>query len=140
MYKRQPGFNAKAGGSFALTENQHIYTNIGYDSRAPFVRNVFPNYQNILSNENLVNEKVEAVELGYRMRQSFLSLDVNLYHTRWLDKSIMSGPILRPDGTEYRAFVTGLIETHDGLEIEFRAKPMAKIELGALMSLSLIHI
>ena len=130
-----PGFNAKAGGSFALTDNQHIYTNIGYYSRAPFVRNVFPNYQNILSNENLVNEKVEAVELGYRMRQSFISLDVNLYHTRWLDKSIMSGPILRPDGTEYRAFVTGLIETHDGLEIEFRAKPIAKIEFGALMSL-----
>ena len=129
-----PGFNAKAGGSYALTDYQHLYLNLGYYSRAPFIRNVFPNYQNVLSNENLVNEKVEALELGYRLRGSRISLDVNLYHTKWKDKSIMSGPLLRPDGTEYRTFVRGLIETHDGVEIECKTKPLPSLELGAIVS------
>ena len=130
-----PGYNAKAGGSYAITDNNHIYLNLGIYSRAPFIRNVFPNYQNVLSNENLVNEKVEAMEIGYRLSGSRISLDLNLYHTKWKDKTIMSGPLLRPDGTEYRAFVRGLIETHDGFEIECKAKPLPLLELGGILSI-----
>jgi hypothetical protein len=47
----------------------------------------------------------------------------------------MSGPLLRPDGTEYRAFVRGLIETHDGIELEFRTKPLPSLEIGGLVSI-----
>ncbi|PCJ80342.1 MAG: hypothetical protein COA49_08895 [Bacteroidetes bacterium] len=130
-----PGYNAKAGGSYAVTETNHIYVNAGVYSRAPFIRNVFPNYQNVLSNENLVNEKVDALELGYRIRLARATFDLNVYHTRWKDKTIMSGPLLRPDGTEYRAFVRGLIETHDGIELEFRTKPLPSLEIGGLISI-----
>jgi outer membrane receptor protein involved in Fe transport len=130
-----PGYNAKLGGSYAITETNHIYLNAGVYSRAPFIRNVFPNYQNVLSNENLVNEKVEALEIGYRVRLPKASLDINVYHTKWKDKSIMSGPLLRPDGTEYRAFVRGLIETHEGIEFEFRTKPLPSLEIGGLVSI-----
>ena len=35
----------------------------------------------------------------------------------------MSSPLLRPDGTEYRAFITGLIQTHEGVEIEMAHTP-----------------
>ena len=131
----QPGYNFKIGGSFEVMENHHLYTNLGLYSRAPFIRNVFPNYQNVLSNENLVNEKVEALELGYRFRHRMISLDLNVYHTKWLDKTIMSGPLLRPDGTEYRAFVRGLIETHDGIELELKTKPLPSLELGGILSI-----
>ncbi|MAU76439.1 MAG: hypothetical protein CL831_06140 [Crocinitomicaceae bacterium] len=130
-----PGYNAKAGGSFAITPTNHAYFNLGVYSRAPFIRNVFPNFQNVLSNNNLVNETVDAIELGYRIRLPKASLDVNVYHTRWKDKTIMSGPLLRPDGTEYRAFVRGLVETHDGIELEFRVKPLPTLELGGLVSI-----
>lgn len=129
-----PGYNAKAGGSYAITDKNHLYLNLGIYSRAPFIKNVFPNYQNVLSNDNLVNEKVEALEVGYRLRGSRISLDVNFYHTKWKDKTIMSGPLLRPDGTEYRAFVRGLTETHDGFEIESKAKPLPLLELGTILS------
>ena len=48
-----------------ITETNHVYLNLGmYYSRAPFIRNVFPNYQNVLSNDNLVNETVDAIEIG----------------------------------------------------------------------------
>jgi len=130
-----PGYNIKSGGSYAIGDNSHIYMNAGKYSRAPFISNVFPNNENVLSNENLVNEKVEALELGYRLRWSKASLDVNVYHTKWIDKTIMSGVLLSPNGSEYRAFVRGLTETHDGIEVEFRAKPLPSLEIGGLLSI-----
>lgn len=128
------GFNLKAGGSVRLGETSHFYLNGGYYSRAPFIRYVFTNYSNILSNDRLINEKVAALEAGYRFRWKGVSFDVNAYHTQWRDKSIMSSPLLRPDGTEYRAFITGLIQTHEGIEIEWRARPISRVEIGGMAS------
>ena len=128
------GFNLKAGGSVRLGETSHFYLNGGYYSRAPFIRYVFTNYSNILSNDRLTNEKVAALEAGYRFRWKGISFDVNAYHTQWRDKSIMSSPLLRPDGTEYRAFITGLIQTHEGIEIEWRARPISRVEIGGMAS------
>ena len=128
------GYNLKAGGSVRLGETSHLYLNGGYYSRAPFIRYVFTNYSNVLSNDRLTNEKVAAVEAGYRFRWRGVSFDLNAYHTQWRDKSIMSSPLLRPDGTEYRAFITGLIQTHEGIEVEWRAQPTSWAEIGGMAS------
>lgn len=128
------GYNLKAGGSVRLGETSHLYLNGGFYSRAPFIRYVFTNYSNVLSNDRLTNEKVAAVEAGYRFRWRGVSFDLNAYHTQWRDKSIMSSPLLRPDGTEYRAFITGLIQTHEGIEVEWRAQPTSWAEIGGMAS------
>ena len=128
------GYNAKAGGSVRMGETSHVYANGGFYSRAPFISYVFTNYSNILSNDRLTNEKVSAAELGYRFRWKNISFDVNAYHTQWRDKSIMSSPLLRPDGVEYRAFITGLVQTHDGIEFEWRARPNQWTEIGGMAS------
>ena len=128
------GFNLKAGGSVRLGETSHLYLNGGYYSRAPFIRYVFTNYSNVLSNDRLTNEKVAAIEAGYRFRWRGVSFDVNAYHTQWRDKSLMSSPLLRPDGTEYCAFITGLIQTHEGVEIEWRTRPTSWAEIGGMAS------
>ena len=128
------GYNLKAGGSVRLGETSHLYLNGGYYSRAPFIRYVFTNFSNILSNDRLTNEKVAAVEAGYRFRWRGVSFDLNAYHTPWRDKSIMSSPLLRPDGTEYRAFITGLIQTHEGIEVEWRTQPTPWAEIGGMAS------
>lgn len=128
------GYNAKVGGSYRLGEHSNVFVNAGYYSRAPFIRYVFTNFSNILSSDRLINEKVAAAEVGYRFRWRGVSFDINAYHTQWRDKSILSSPLLRPDGTEYRAFITGLVQTHEGLEIEWRARPFAALELGGMAS------
>lgn len=128
------GYNVKAGGSVKLGASSHVYLNGGYYSRAPFIRYVFTNYSNVLSNDRLTNEKVAAVEAGYRFRWKGISFDLNAYHTQWRDKSIISSPLLRPDGTEYRAFITGLIQTHEGVEVEWRTRPTSWMELGGMAS------
>lgn len=128
------GYNAKAGGSVRIGETSHVYVNGGVYSRAPFIRYVFTNYSNILSNDRLTNEKVAAFEAGYRFRWRGVSLDVNAYHTQWRDKSIISSPLLRPDGTEYRAFITGLVQTHEGIEFELKTRPHPMVEIGGMAS------
>lgn len=128
------GYNAKAGGSVKIGETSNLYANAGYYSRAPFITYVFTNYSNVLSNDRLVNEKVRAAEVGYRFRWRGVSFDVNAYHTQWRDKSILSSPLLRPDGTEFRAFITGLTQIHEGLEVEWRVRPWSAVELGGMAS------
>ncbi len=128
------GYNAKAGGNFKINERNDAYVNLGYYSRSPFLPYVFTNYSNVLTAEQLQNEKVAAGEVGYRLRLRRLALDVNAYHTQWRDKTILSAPLLRPDGTEYRAFIRGLIQTHDGVEIEVRSQPVKGIEVGGMAS------
>ena len=46
----------------------------------------------------------------------------------------MSSPLLRPDGTEYRAFITGLVQTHEGIEFELKTRPLPKLEIGGMAS------
>lgn len=129
------GYNVKAGGSYALSESSTFYLNGGMYARAPFIQYVFTNFSNALSNDRLVTEKVRAAELGYRFRKPRFSLDVNAYHTQWRDKSIISGPLLRPDGSEYRAFITGLVQVHDGVELEWRWRPSRDWTVGGMASL-----
>ena len=128
------GYNFKAGGSFLWTEASTFYLHAGQYARAPFIQYVFTNFSNALSNDRLVTEKVRAVEWGYRFRRSQFSVDFNAYHTQWRDKSIISGLILRPDGTVYRAFITGLVQIHDGLELEWRWRPARNWTVGGMAS------
>ena len=128
------GYNAKAGGSIEIGERSNAYVNAGYYSRAPFLPYVFTNFSNILTAEQLTNEKVLAAEVGYRVRFRKLAVDLNAYHTQWRDKTILSAPLLRPDGTEYRAFIRGLTQTHDGIELEVRSQPTRWLEVGGMAS------
>lgn len=128
------GYNFKAGGSFSISEASTLYANGGFYARAPFIQYVFTNFSNALSNDRLVTEKVRAAEVGYRFRRPRFSLDINAYHTQWRDKSIISGPLLRPDGSEYRAFITGLVQIHDGIELECRWRPTKDWTLGGMAS------
>tara|TARA_B110000444_G_C18839550_1_gene598006 strand:- start:477 stop:1031 length:555 start_codon:yes stop_codon:yes gene_type:complete len=47
----------------------------------------------------------------------------------------MFGPIETSDGSEYRAYVSGLAETHDGIEVEFRSKLPPSLEIDGLISI-----
>lgn len=128
------GYNAKAGGSIAVGERSNAYLNAGYYSRSPFLPFVFTNFSNVLTAEQLKNEKVAAAELGFRTRWRRIAVDVNAYHTQWRDKTILSAPLLRPDGTEYRAFIRGLIQTHEGIEVEVKSSPAKGVEIGGMAS------
>lgn len=75
--------------NYNLTENHNVFANIGYISRAPFFSGgAFLNSTTSnATNPDAVNEKVFSFEIGYGYRSTYLTVNVNAYHTRWMDKT-----------------------------------------------------
>ena len=128
------GYNVKAGANYNISSKHNVFVNAGRYSRAPFFSFVFQNYQNVVAS-NLLNEKVNALEVGYGFKGESISLKGNAYITRWFDKTLLSGRIPAADGGTTRALVAGIGALHKGVELEFNSKPMSKMELGGIFSI-----
>ena len=127
------GYNAKAGVNYNVSEKSNLYANVGKYSRAPFFGFLFQNYQNIVS-DNVVNEEVDAVELGYGYKTKNIALKVNAYSTKWGNKTLLSGRIPTADGGTTRALIQGIGAHHKGLEIEFNSNLSDTFKLGGIAS------
>ena len=68
-----PGYNLKAGGNYNINESHNVFINAGYYSRQPFFDDLFLNYLNIV-NEDVGNEGVLGLEIGYGYRSSFIAV------------------------------------------------------------------
>ena len=141
------GFNIKGGLNYNINENHNIFTNIGYYEKQPFMNAVYANNRNYL-NQNLTNEKIFGMELGYSFRSSVFNANVNLYRTSWKDRyvpitnrfksydySATPGadgkyPELSGQEIQGRASVYGVQEIHEGVELD------AEYKLSNLLSVT----
>ena len=126
------GYNAKMGANYNIDETSNVFFNAGYYSKAPFFSSVFVNYQNIQA-DNILNEKVAAVEGGYGYTASKVNVRANAYYTKWMDKSFLKS--INVDGVRTKASIQGLDALHKGFELEFNAMPTNNITLSAMASL-----
>ena len=145
------GWTAKGGLNYNLTEQHNVYGNIGFISRAPFFSSgVFLNKEtsNAL-NPDAVNEKIFSAELGYGFRSKYFSANLNIYHTKWMDKTMAkSTDISFYDGNineEYdpsknvsnaRAVINmqGVNSIHQGIELDFTAQPLRWLSINGMFS------
>jgi hypothetical protein len=129
------GFTMKGGANYNLTSKHNVYTNVGYISRAPFMSGgYFTNiHQSNTTNPNAVNEKLFSMELGYGYRFRIFTANVNLYHTNWIDKTMIRslGSNL-DDGT---INLEGVNALHQGIEVEMVFKPIEDLSLKGMFSL-----
>ena len=132
------GYMIKGGANYNLTDNHNIFFNTGYFERQPDFDAIFKEYKNII-NEDAVNEKVFSFELGYGYRSSILSANLNGYYTKWSDKTISKSVPYQDavtGGTEYGfANILGMDALHMGVELDFVAKPISKLEISGFVSL-----
>lgn len=70
--------------------------------------------------------------MGYGFRSRFLKANLNVYHTRWMDRTMV-----RAYGNEYNAFVNlqGVDARHRGIELDFRTHLALGLELTGMLSL-----
>lgn len=131
------GGTVKGGANYNLNELHNVFVNIGYISRAPFFADgVFLQKETSNElNEDAVNEKVFSVELGYGFRSSFMTANLNLYRTAWLDKAMASGVSF--SRTEERGLInmTGVDALHQGIELELEARLCKTLKLNGMLSL-----
>ena len=146
------GWNAKGGLNYNLTENHNVFANIGYISRAPFFSGgAFLNSTTSnATNPDAVNEKVFSFEIGYGYRSTYLTVNVNAYHTRWMDKTTTrsqdinnyyEGSLSEPYdasklvSTKSVINMQGVNALHQGVELDFVARPFQWLDLSGMFSI-----
>lgn len=121
-------YSIKGGANYNISEQHHVFINGGYFTRAPFFRYAFIGFTNEV-NTGVKHERVLSGELGYGFRSRFLSGNLSVYRTSWLDKALTRsiGPVM--------ANLTGLNALHQGVEIDFISNPLPKITMKGMFSI-----
>jgi len=94
-------FNPKFGATYTLNNNQHLYFSFAVANKEPN-RNDFEN--GISSHENL-----HDYELGWRLKNEFVTLNTNLYYMHYKNQLVLTGaidnvgaPVRATSGKSYR--------------------------------------
>ncbi len=129
-WKSIPGGTIKGGVNYNLSEKMNLFCNLGYLSKARDFRYIFPNYNPKFSN-NLDNERVKALEVGYTYTSQIFSANLNTYITRWENKPSLSVRY----GDEGTGEIPGMDALHKGIELDCIYKPLRNLEIQGLVSL-----
>lgn len=127
------GYSAKGGANYNIDDQHNVFANVGYFERAPFMNSVFLNNLNDI-NSDAENQKIFSAELGYGFRSEKLSGNVNIYHTRWNDRSLTRS-FNNPDGSFSSANILGVNAIHQGIELDFRYRPTDRLTITGMASL-----
>jgi outer membrane cobalamin receptor len=131
--QNQGGGYIKGGANLNLNEKSNVFFNAGVISRQPQFGTVFPNYANNI-NEDLQNEEIRSVELGYGFTSSKLNLNVNLYSTTWGNRFVTRS-LSNQQGVDGSAQFRNIDVVHNGLEFEGTYRPTTKLTLRGMLSI-----
>ena len=129
----QGGGYVKGGANYNIDEKSNIFFNTGYISRQPQFDAVFPSYANNI-NDDLQNEEIKSVELGYGFIGRDFSFNVNAYSTTWGNRFITRS-LFNAQGDQGTAQFRDIDVRHNGIEIEGTYRPTNKLKLTAMTSI-----
>jgi outer membrane receptor protein involved in Fe transport len=123
----------KGGANYNINEYSNVFFNTGYISRQPQFDAVFPNYANLI-NEDLQNEEITSLELGYGYNSSKLTLNVNAYSTTWGNRFITRA-LFNAQGDQGYGQFRNIDVRHNGIEVEGVYNATPKLKLTAMTSI-----
>jgi len=127
------GWQVKGGGLVNLTDELGVFTNLGYVSKLPIFDAVIDDRAGIV-NQNPKNESFFGFEAGlnYRSLDRALAASLNVYHTKWNNRTRTRGYTLE-DGTDVLVSLLGLDQLHQGVEATFAYRPaeVIRFDVGA---------
>ncbi|MDR0547191.1 MAG: TonB-dependent receptor plug domain-containing protein [Dysgonamonadaceae bacterium] len=126
------GGNLKAGISYAIAQNQSLFLNGGFYSRAPYSNVYFAANNNNIT-KDVHNELNYIAEIGYKLSTGKSKLTFNAYYNYWKNKSLMSDPYKQEDFRPY--LITGLNAQHFGIESYYEQKVNHWLSLTAFASI-----
>lgn len=128
-WKSFTGYTAKTGLNYNLDEKSNVFVNLGLLSKTRPLQYIFQGFSTTFR-DDIENEVVKAIELGYSYATPKFSANLNTYYTRWENRAV--GDISSADFTVQ---VPGLDALHKGIELDFVYKPYSKIDLQGLVSI-----
>ncbi len=138
-WKWKQGFTAKTGMNYNFTNRSNVFINLGYLSRVKMFSSFYKLYSTDFV-DNLDNEKILAVELGYNFTSPVFSAKLNTYATRWENKptgTVRGKYFDEITGQEIDTYgiVPGMDANHFGVELDFAYKITSKVQFQGLLSI-----
>lgn len=131
------GGYVKGGANYNIDESSNVFFNAGLISRQPNFDGIFPGYANNI-NEDLENEEIQSLELGYGYVGDKVTVNANVYSTNWGNRFISQGvgivvnDSVTVDGS---AQFSGINVQHNGFELEMNYYPMDGLKVIGMLSL-----
>ena len=126
------GFNTKAGFVYKINDTHKVFANTGFYSRQPFHDDLFVKIResNELNDPALDNQKITGLEAGYQLKGEKFSATLNIYHTIWDNRTLLSNNGDNFGKLTYKGYKTqGVKQVHIGSELEVNARPMDNLRL-----------
>ena len=131
------GFQAKGGAMRNLNLEWSVFGNAGYVSKVPIFDGVIDDV-NGRKLDDPANERFLSFEGGlqYRSLSRSVSLDLNLYHTTWRDRTVNRFfADLGGEGIDGTVRIYGLDARHSGIEAQAAYQPTSLVRFDAALSL-----
>jgi hypothetical protein len=125
-WKKLWGFTFKTGFNFNIDEQNNIFINAGYISKAQRFGNVIDNQNKIIRDAE--NELIKAFEIGYNLKVYSFAVNVNTYITSWDNKPSDGVKTVTIDGEPFGVNILGMGAIHKGIEFDFAYKPIKSLD------------
>ena len=127
------GGYVKGGANYNLDESSNVFFNAGFISRQPQFDAVFPNYGNNI-NDDLQNEEITSIELGYGFLTDELTVNANVYATTWGNR-FRSLSLTNAQGVDGFAQFRDIDVQHNGVELEATYRPTNRLKFDGMLSM-----
>ena len=128
-------FQVKGGGRYNLDDRLSAFANLGYVQKPPILDNVIDYDGNVSQNPD--NEKFTSFEVGGEYGSELVSIKGSYYNTQWKDrnltKSVTTGQ--GDSGDTDIIYLTGVNQSHSGVEIESKVALHEMVELDLAVSI-----
>jgi len=125
------GYTAKTGLNYNLNSSMNVFFNMGYMSRVRAYQYYFKGFSADFL-DNVDNEIIKAVEVGYTFGSPKFSANINGYYTEWDNRPSST---VRFQFDEKDAYADVIIDArHMGVELDFAYKILKNLELQGLVS------
>ena len=128
------GGQIKGGANYNINEMFSIFANVGLISKVPIFDAVIDDGDGTVA-QDPTNENFAAFEAGaiFQTIDEKLKIKANYYYTKWNDRTLTRSVRVTEDETGI-AFIKGLDQLHQGLELEFNYRPVKVIGIGGIAS------
>ena len=134
------GYCAKGGANYNLNDKHNVFANVGVISRAPYFSGgaFLQSTTSNAINPNAINEKAFSAEVGYGFRSKYLAANLNVYNTKWKNKTIVRSSVSQPDPAVPAKTLTvnmeGVDALHQGIELDLTSRPIKALEIKGMVS------
>ena len=133
-WKQLEGYTIKGGANYNLTEHMNVFVNLGYLNRVPFITFVYDNSNKEYDQVN--NEKIKSIELGYSYSSQRFSANVNGYYTLWNNKPTTVSLIDPNDPSNFfNTTAIGMGARHMGVEFDGIYKLIKQVQIEGMLSI-----